>query len=1186
MTDLVVGTVLNDRYRLEGELGRGGMGVVYRAHDTLLDRDVAVKMVSALNLGTEGRARLLGEAKAIAKLNHPHIVAVYDAGEIEKAPFVVMELIAGKSLHEAPPKDFASIAAVAGHICRALEHAHAQGIVHRDLKPENVVLLPDGTAKLMDFGIARSVTSRMTSEGNIIGTVFYLAPELALGQEFDGRADLYALGVMLYELTTGSLPFSHSDPLAVISQHLHASVVPPRAKRPEIPPLLDELILRLMSKRPEDRPASAAEVLEALQRSDLLDPEARADQELRVIDRIARGRFIGREQELNEARDVWGKAAGGQGQTLLISGEPGIGKTRLMRELATHVEVTGGRVLIGTCYAEGGAPYAPFAQIVRRTLGKGGQNGHPLPEFVLADLLSLAPDLKPYYPELSPNPALEPQAEQQRLFENVVAFCGTLSEDNPVLLVLDDAHWADSGSLSMLRHLARRTRRNRLLLMATYREVELNESRPFHEVMLDLNRERLATRLKLARLTREETQALLAAIFEEEITSDFLDGIYRETEGNPFFIEEVCKTLVEEGKLYFENGSWHRPSMDELEIPQSVRVAIQSRITTMPEQFQETLRLAAILGREFDYDTLAKASEVSEDALIEVLEAAEHAQLIEEVSGKGGVTFSFLHALIPATLEESVHTLRRRKLHRQAAAAIESLRPEDHEALAYHYGEAGDDVKALSYYTQAGEAAARAYANREAESHFRAALNLVKTEAQRAPLLAQLGLAQSHQARFEEAIETWKSAIGILESSGEAERVAWCYARSARAAWEAGDFPRGLDLAKQGMSAVASAGESAEIADLLHEAARAYHFNGIEAEGVPLSRRALEIAERQGAIKIQVEALATWALFDSTPTDDAIASLERAVELAKANQLPEQEGRAHNNLALFLGVFRGDPAAARERLRQATQLAQRTGQVASELFYRSNEASWAISQGDLLYAEAEITRLSGLSEQASLSGTAGLGFRRLEAELWRARGQLEAAIERYREVQTQAREGGLLQDVWSTNTSLGEVLIETGGLDEAQATLLEALTVGDKIGVPGWARLLMSRLHARRGDRDQSRHFLQEAEEKLALKPSALETASAALANAQLARLEGRWEEAWSHFESHIEQLGKMGLRHGRALALREQAEAHLARGEPEDGLRARELLSEARAEFETMGAPMYAERIAARLKELGQPVS
>jgi tetratricopeptide (TPR) repeat protein len=623
--------------------------------------------------------------------------------------------------------------------------------------------------------------------------------------------------------------------------------------------------------------------------------------------------------------------------------------------------------------------------------------------------------------------------------------------------------------------------------------------------------------------------------------------------------------------------------MDELEIPQSVRVAIQSRITTMPEQFQETLRLAAILGREFDYDTLAKASEVSEDALIEALEAAEHAQLIEEVSGKGGVTFSFLHALIPATLEESVHTLRRRKLHRQAAAAIESLRPEDHEVLAYHYGEAGDEAKALNYYTQAGEAAARAYANREAESHFRAALNLVKTDAQRAPLLAQLGLAQSHQARFEEAIETWKSAIGKFEVLGQKERVAWCYARAARAAWEAGDFPRGLELSKEGMRAVMGAAESAEMSDLLHEAARAYYFNGIEAEGMPLSRRALEMAERQGATKIQAESLITWALFDSLPSDDAIAALERAVELAKANQLPEQEARAHNNLALWVGVYRGQIGSARQHLRRAQELAHKTGQVASELFYTSNEASWAISQGELAYAEAEIGRLASLSEQASQSGTAGLVFRRLEADLWDARGQLEVAVDRYREILAEARAGGLLQDIWATSTSLGEVLTEIGELEEAEAALLEALTIGDKIGIPGWARLLMSRLHSKGGDRDQSLHFLQEAEQKMAQRPAVLETAQTALARAELARLEGRWEEAWGHYESHIEQLDKMGLRLGRALALREQAEAHLTRGEPEDGARARELLGEARAEFQAMGAPGYVEKIDAQLKELGK---
>ncbi len=602
----MIGTLLNERYRLDAEIGRGGMGVVYRGLDTLLERPVAVKVMSAAALDTEGRARLLHEAQAAAKLNHPNIVSVHDAGEAEGVPFIVMELVEGESLHERRPQDLDEIISIARQVCAALEHAHAHGIIHRDLKPENVQITPDGPAKLMDFGLARSVASRLTSEGTIIGTVFYLAPELALGQEFDGRADLYALGVMLYELTTGRLPFTADDPVAVISQHLHAPVVPPRAKNDQIPLALDSLIVRLLSKVPADRPASATDVLQVLEQPGFLEKDTVPTEELSVLDRIERGRLVGRERELQEARALWNRALSGQGQMLLVSGEPGIGKTRLVRELVTQAEVSGGRALVGACYAEGGVPYAPFAQVLRRVLQNGSDNGLDLPEFVLADLLTLAPALRLRYPDIKPNPTLaDPRAEQQRLFENLVIFFTALSDHAPLLLVLKDAHWADSGTLFLLRHLARHTRRQRLMLVTTYHEVELDEARPLHEVLLDLNRERLATRLKLPRLDRGQTREQLAVLLAEEITSEFLDGIYRETEGNPFFIEEVVKALVESGKLYHEGGRWHWPSMDELGIPQSVRVAIQSRVRVLPANSQETLRLAAILGRVFDFDTLA-----------------------------------------------------------------------------------------------------------------------------------------------------------------------------------------------------------------------------------------------------------------------------------------------------------------------------------------------------------------------------------------------------------------------------------------------------------------------------------------------------------------------------------------------------------------------------------------------------
>ncbi len=767
-----MGTLLNGRYHLDVEIGRGGMGRVFRAHDTALQRDVAVKVLSeASGLGTEARTRLLHEARAAGQLNHPNIVSVYDVGEADGSPFIVMELVEGQSLHERPPETLEDVVAAARQVCSALEHAHAHDLVHRDLKPENVLLMPDGTAKLTDFGLARSVASRLTSEGMIIGSVFYLAPELALGKEFDGRADLYALGVILYELTTGRLPFSADDPVAVISQHLHAPVVPPRAKNPEIPPGLDALIVRLMSKAREDRPASATEVLRALEQPSILDRDAVPAEELSVLEQIERGRMVGREHEVQQARALWNRALSAEGQLLLISGEAGIGKTRLVRELITQAEVSGGQALVGISYAEGGMPYAPFRQIIREVLRNGVMDTLTVPEAVLADLLALAPELRPRYPEAPESPPLDTRSEQQRLFENLLIFYTALSDRVPLMVVLEDAQWADSGTLSLLRHLSRHTRHQMVMIVATYREVELDEARPLHEVLLDLNRERLAICLKLARLGREETRELLAVLFAKEVSSEFVDAIYRETEGNPFFVEEVCKALVESGRLYYEADGWHRPrSLADLGIPQSVRVVIQSRVRKMPVDCQETLHLAAVLGREFDFETLAQASELDEDTLLDALESSERAQLIQEVSEEGRRTFAFEHRLIPTTLVESLRTLQRRSLQGRVAAAIETLHPDDLESLAYHYDEAGNSQKATDYLLKAGDRARALYACQEAINYYQRALELLKEQQERertARTLMKLGLTYTAAFEPDKAGEAYNEAFSLWESVRE-----------------------------------------------------------------------------------------------------------------------------------------------------------------------------------------------------------------------------------------------------------------------------------------------------------------------------------------------------------------------------------------------------------------------------------
>lgn len=259
-----------DRYRIVREIGRGGMGIVYEARDDRLERTVAIKRMSPERLDARARERFLREARAAAALDHPNIVTVHDAGEAGGFPYLVLEYVPGPSLEEHPPESLDEALLVARRICDALEHAHGRGLVHRDLKPANVLVVrgPDGPrVKLTDLGIALAPgSSRVTRAGTILGTPSFLSPEQALGREIDGRADLYSLGVMLYRWATGRLPFTGDDPLALVSQHLHAPVVPPQALSPDLPAGLAEVILRLLAKEPSARYRDAAALRRALER--------------------------------------------------------------------------------------------------------------------------------------------------------------------------------------------------------------------------------------------------------------------------------------------------------------------------------------------------------------------------------------------------------------------------------------------------------------------------------------------------------------------------------------------------------------------------------------------------------------------------------------------------------------------------------------------------------------------------------------------------------------------------------------------------------------------------------------------------------------------------------------------------------------------------------------------------------
>lgn len=847
----MLGNVLRDRYRLDSELGRGGMGTVYRATDLELQREVAVKVLSASSHTTDGRERLIREARAAAALNHPHIVTIHDVGEAGGLPFLVMELVAGPRLSQAKPTDLSRVVDIAVQICEALEHAHTNSIVHRDLKPDNVLLSGShsGTVKLADLGLALPASAeRISRVGVIVGTAAYMAPEQALGQPVDGRSDLYALGVLLYELTTGRVPFTGDDPLTVVSQHVHAPVVPPRVLRPDLPRALETIIVRLLAKDPAQRFSSAAEtraaLLESLIAGDSVTPSDAASA-VAILDALSRGRLVGRTSELAETRELWHRAREGRGHAILLSGEPGAGKTRLAREITIRAAVEGALVLTGGCYEyEATTPYLPFVEAFRRWVREEQNDG------VLRDVLGdaamqiakLAPDVETRLGPFPERPQLPAHEERLLFFDAVAQVFSNIARRQSLLFYADDLHWADHGTLWLLGHLLRRLRDERVLIVGAYRETELDRAHPLAKSLVDWNRERLITRIVLRRFNTDETGDQLSALLGENVSGEFAVAVHRETEGNPFFVEEVLKALIERGSVRRESGHWTRCDMDELLIPQSVKEAIGHRLDRVNQECNELLRLGAILGKVFTFDELSAAAQQTEDALLDALDEATNAQLIAPISGEA---FSFTHDKIREVLYEELNPIRRRRLHRQVAEGLERNRAKfccGSEKLAHHYIQAGDLERGLRYAKQAAAEAQRVFAFDEAIAAYGRARDCAEALGLAAEQLEQEEAMGEVYMLHGETILAGEHFERALELASDQETRVRLQCQAASSLVTTGDR-RGIDYINDALRVLDPVASPMETANALATEARFHHLAGRHKKAIEILLRAAELVE-------------------------------------------------------------------------------------------------------------------------------------------------------------------------------------------------------------------------------------------------------------------------------------------------------------------------------------------------------
>jgi tetratricopeptide (TPR) repeat protein len=896
--------------------------------------------------------------------------------------------------------------------------------------------------------------------------------------------------------------------------------------------------------------------------------------------------FVGRERELADLTAGLDDALHGRGRLFLLSGEPGIGKSRLAEELAALALERGALVLWGRCWEAGGAPaYWPWIQALRsyvrsaeaetllQLLGPGAP-----------DIAQLLPELRERFPGLPPTPSRDPDGARFRLFDSIATFLANAARAHPLLIVLDDLHEADAASLLMLRFIAREVGSSALLIVAAYREAELLRSHALRSALGELARERAVSTLRLLGLEEPDLRRFLELATGATPPDELVRTLHEETEGNPLFVVEVTRLLARQDRLKGAGPpGWWRTAL-----PDGLTEAINRRLGVLSDRCYSVLTLASILGREFALDVLGGLSGMSPEELLEVVDEATVARVVTEAPGAVG-RLQFSHALVREALYDGITPAQRVRLHRRVGAVLEvryALDPGPHLAeLAHHFflGAAGGGAEAASDYARrAGDRAVASLAYEEGARLYRMALqalDLAETadDTSRCELLLALGEADLLAGRTGEAREAFLQAAEIARRSGRAEHLA-------RAAlgyggpfvWgRGGADARLIPMLEEALAAQGEADGLLHVRLLARLACALRDQSSLEPRDV-LSLRAVNMGRRLGdpstlAYALEGRRLAIWA------PDNHEEILTIGAEIVRlADEAGEPERVVNGHLLRFESLLiLGDAVGARAELEAAAHVADELRQPSQFWHVAVHRAELALFEGRFTDAEQLIPEAFAFGEQAQRP-EATYSFHVQTFALRREVGGLEGHhpdLERLVVAYPTRPLGRCL---------LAQFYVEAGKSRQAQGAF-DGFAAGDFNDLPRdteWtlSMSLLSLVAAALGDAARARTLYERLLPLAHLNvvdPHEFSGGSVARYLGVLAATDGRFADAYRHLSDALEKNEQMGARPWAAHTRYDLARLLLAREGPGDREAAKELLVQARESCRELGMEVLERRAA-----------